>query len=247
MDGLLQLREVSAAYEGLRALEGITLSVAAGEAVAVLGANGAGKSTLLKTISGQLPAAAGEMVFDGTRLNGLAPHQIARLGILSVPEGRKVFPGLTVEENLLTAVAARGGLRPAACGWRLADKPQADLEEIYSWLPWMAERRAQLGWMLSGGEQQMLAIARALMGRPRLLLLDEPSLGLSPAASGAVFDLIARIHRRGVTLLLVEQNAVYALSHAERAVVLERGRIVLAGSSAELREQPLVRKAYLAV
>jgi len=238
MDCLLQLRQVSAAYDGMRALEEVTLEVGSGEAVAVLGANGAGKSTLLKTISGLLPPSSGDVFFAGLRLNGLAPHQIARLGILSVPEGRKIFPGLTVEENLLTAVAARGH--------DTGDYRQ-DLVQLYDWLPWLAERRRQLGWALSGGEQQMLAIARALMGKPKLLLLDEPSLGLSPAASDAVFQFIARIHAGGVALLLVEQNAVYALTGTERAVVLERGRVVLAGPSAELREQPSVRKAYLAV
>jgi len=238
MGCLLQLRQVSAAYDGMRALEEVTLEVGDGEAVAVLGANGAGKSTLLKTISGLLPPSSGDVLFADLRLNGLAPHQIARLGILSVPEGRKIFPGLTVEENLLTAVAARG---------HDAGDYRQDLEQLYGWLPWLAERRRQLGWALSGGEQQMLAIARALMGKPKLLLLDEPSLGLSPAASDAVFQFIARIHAGGVALLLVEQNAVYALTGTERAVVLERGRVVLAGPSAELREQPSVRKAYLAV
>ena len=258
MSFLLELRDVSAAYDGLRALEQVSFTVAQGEAVAVLGANGAGKSTLLKVVSGLLVPSEGEVLLKGQRLNGKPPHEIARLGVLSVPEGRKIFPGLTVEENLLTAVAARrwrralprAGFRRRPDGQECAS-PQGgyrrDLEEIYGWLPWMGERRRQLGWALSGGEQQMLAIARALMGKPRLLLLDEPSLGLSPAASAAVFEFIGRIHRQGVALLLVEQNAAYALASTARALVLERGRIVLSGPSAELREQPLVRKAYLAV
>jgi branched-chain amino acid transport system ATP-binding protein len=245
MGCLLQLWEVSAAYDGMRALEEVTLEVRGSEAVAVLGANGAGKSTLLKTISGLLRPSSGQVFFDQILVNGLAPYAIARMGILSVPEGRKIFPGLTVEENLLTAVAAREYFRERTRAVRASY--QQDLEQIYGWLPWMRERRRQLGWALSGGEQQMLAIARALMGRPELLLLDEPSLGLSPAASDAVFRFIARIHAGGVALLLVEQNAVYALAGTDRAVVLERGRVVLAGPSAELREQPSVRKAYLAV
>lgn len=235
---LLELKDVSAAYDGLRALDGVSLCVEAGEAVALLGANGAGKSTLLKVISGVLAPSAGDIRLDGARLNGWPSHRIACLGVLSVPEGRKIFPGLTVEENLLTAVGARAAN---------AGDYRAEIEEIYGSLPWMAQRRKQLGWGLSGGEQQMLSIARALVGKPRLLLLDEPSLGLSPAASNAVFEFIARIHQRGVALLLVEQNAAYALSGTSRALVLERGCIVLSGASSELREHPLVRKAYLAV
>ncbi len=235
---MLKLESICASYDGLRALEGVSLEVGEGEAVAVLGANGAGKSTLLKVVSGLLEAEAGEVTFQGRRLKGMPPHEIARAGILSVPEGRHIFPGLTLEENLLAAASgrSRSGARP-------------DLERVYAWLPWMArpERRRQLGWALSGGEQQMLAIARALMGRPRLLLLDEPSLGLSPAACTAVYELMARIHQEGVALLLVEQNAAYALDFAARAVVLERGRITLEGRSEKLRDDPLVRKAYLAV
>ncbi len=233
---MLRLENISASYDGLRALDGVSLELSEGEALAVLGANGAGKSTLLKVVSGLLPAEAGEVRFHGERLNGLAPHEIARRGVLSVPEGRRIFPGLTLEENLLTAALGRSRAQALA-----------DVEQIYAWLPWMKERRRQLGWALSGGEQQMLAIARALVGRPRLLLLDEPSLGLAPAACRAVYDLMARVHKQGVALLLVEQNAAYALDFASRAVVLELGRIALAGPSAQLRDDPMVRKAYLAV
>ncbi len=233
---MLRLENISVAYQDLPVLEGVSLSVAAGETVAVLGANGAGKSSLLKVICGLLPATAGGIFLGERQLNGLAPHQIARAGILSVPEGRRIFPGLTLEENLLTAVFDRP-----------AKDARRDLDQVYEWIPWMAERRAQLGWSLSGGQQQMLAMCRAWMGRPRLLLLDEPSLGLSPAACAAAYELMDRIRAQGVALLLVEQNAAQALSFAERAVVLERGRVVLAGLSAELRDNPMVRKAYLAV
>ncbi len=238
MSSLLELRDVSVAYDGLRAVEQVSFSVGEGEAVALLGANGAGKSTLLKTISGLLRPSSGEIEFAGRKVNGLAAHQIARLGIMSVPEGRRIFPGLTVKENLLTGLAARP---------RTAGHHRDSLEEILGWLPWLRDRRGQLGWALSGGEQQMVAIARALLGKPRLLLLDEPSLGLSPAASANAFEFISQIHSRGVALLLVEQNAAYALSCTTRALVLEQGRVVLQGASDELRSHALVRKAYLAV
>lgn len=237
---MLRLKEVSAAYDGIHALQSVSLEIEPGEAVAVLGANGAGKSTLLKVVSGLMPASTGEIEWEGARLNGRPAHQVARAGILSVPEGRRIFPGLTLHENLLTAVFSR----PRA-------ERDADLAQVYGWLPWMQERRAQLGWSLSGGQQQMLAIARAVMGRPRLLLLDEPSLGLSPAACGQVFELMASLlssfRDRGMAMLLVEQNAAQALDFASRAIVLELGRVVLAGPSRELRDDPQVRKAYLAV
>ena len=233
---MLRLSNISAAYQGIRALAGVSLEVGPGEVVAVLGANGAGKSTLLKVVSGLMQPSAGETLWEGARLNGLSPHQIARSGILSVPEGRRIFPGLTLNENLLTTVFDRASAQT-----------EADLAQVYAWLPWMQERRAQLGWSLSGGQQQMLAIARAVMGRPRLLLLDEPSLGLSPAACAQVFELMALIRERGMAMLLVEQNAAQALEFASRAVVLELGRVALAGLSRELRDDPQVRKAYLAV
>ncbi len=238
MQTLLELRDVSVAYDGLRAVEHASFSVGEGEAVALLGANGAGKSTLLKTVAGLLRPSAGEIRFAGQPIHTLAPHHVARLGVMSVPEGRRIFPGLTVEENLLTGLAAR----PRGSGHH-----RDSLEEIFGWLPWLRDRRRQLGWALSGGEQQMVAIARALLGKPRLLLLDEPSLGLSPAASANTFEFISQIHARGVALLLVEQNAAYALACATRALVLEQGRVVLEGASEELRSHPLVRKAYLAV
>jgi branched-chain amino acid transport system ATP-binding protein len=233
---MLQLDNIFAAYDGIRALNGVSLQVSERESVAVLGANGAGKSTLLKIISGLTAATAGHLSWEGASLSGWPPHRIARAGILSVPEGRRIFPGLTVEENLVTAVFARPRAETAA-----------DLEQIFSWLPWLRERRKQLGWSLSGGQQQMLAIARALMGRPRLLLLDEPSLGLSPAACTQVFDLMSKIRERGVAMLLVEQNAAQALDFATRAVVLELGRVVLEGPAEGLKNDPLMRKAYLAV
>jgi branched-chain amino acid transport system ATP-binding protein len=237
---MLQIRQVSAAYQGICALDGVSLDVGPGEAVAVLGANGAGKSTLLKVISGLMPPSAGEILWEGARLDGLPAHQIARSGILSVPEGRRIFPGLTLHENLLTTVFNRA-----------AAETESDLAQVYAWLPWMQERRTQLGWSLSGGQQQMLAIARAVMGRPRLLLLDEPSLGLSPAACAQVFELMANLmakfRERGMAMLVVEQNAALALEFASRAVVLELGSVALAGPSRELQNDPQVRKAYLAV
>jgi branched-chain amino acid transport system ATP-binding protein len=233
---MLKLENISASYDGIRALNGVSLEVGPRESVAVLGANGAGKSTLLKVISGLTPAASGNLLWETRSLNGWPADRIARAGILSVPEGRRIFPGLTVEENLVTAVFARPRTELAA-----------DLEQVYSWLPWMTDRRKQLGWSLSGGQQQMLAIARALMGRPRLLLLDEPSLGLSPAACMQVFELMSRIRERGVAMLLVEQNAAQALEFAGRAVVLELGCVVLQGDAAQLKNDPLVRRAYLAV
>jgi branched-chain amino acid transport system ATP-binding protein len=233
---MLRIDNISASYDGIRALNGVSLEVGPRESVAVLGANGAGKSTLLRVISGLTPAAGGEILWETRSLAGWPAHRIARAGILSVPEGRRIFPGLTVEENLVTAVFARPRAELAA-----------DLEQVYGWLPWMSERRKQLGWSLSGGQQQMLAIARALMGRPRLLLLDEPSLGLSPVACLQVFELMSRIRERGVAMLLVEQNAAQALEFAARAVVLELGRVVLEGPAAQLKNDPLVRKAYLAV
>ncbi len=233
---MLRANGICAAYDGIHALREVTLQVAPREAVAVLGANGAGKSTLLKVISGLVPAASGEVHFEDKSLCGWPADRIARAGILSVPEGRRIFPGLTVEENLLTGVFSR----PRA-------ERDADLEQVYAWLPWMTERRTQLGWSLSGGQQQMLAIARALMARPRLLLLDEPSLGLSPTACTQVFDLMARIRERGVAMLVVEQNAAQALDFSSRAVVLELGRVVLEGTAAQLKNDPQVRKAYLAV
>ena len=233
---MLNVKNISASYDGIHALNDVSLEVGPRESVAVLGANGAGKSTLLKVISGLTPPASGELLWDQRSLNGWPADRIARAGILSVPEGRRIFPGLTLEENLVTAVFARPRAELAA-----------DLEQIYAWLPWMSDRRKQLGWSLSGGQQQMLAIARALMGRPRLLLLDEPSLGLSPVACTQVFELMSRIRERGMAMLLVEQNAAQALEFAARAVVLELGRVVLQGPAAQLKNDPLVRKAYLAV
>jgi branched-chain amino acid transport system ATP-binding protein len=233
---MLTVNGVSAAYSGIHALQNVSLEVQDGEALAVLGANGAGKSTLLKVIAGAIPNLSGDITWEDRSLGGWPAHRVARAGILSVPEGRKIFPGLTVEENLRCAVFGR-----SRAEWL------ADLQQIYAWLPWIRERHAQLGWSLSGGQQQMLAIARALMGRPRLLLLDEPSLGLSPVACTQVFELMARIRERGVAMLLVEQNAAQALEFASRAVVLELGRVVLTGTSEQLRDDPLVRKAYLAV
>jgi len=232
---LLAVQDLVTAYGSVEALHGISFHVDDGEIVALLGANGAGKTTTLRTISGLLRPRAGEVRFAGERIDTRPAHEIVRLGLTHVPEGRWIFTLLTVEENLrLGAYAERRVSREA-------------LDRVFTQFPRLAERRGQLAGTLSGGEQQMLAMARALMTKPRLLLLDEPSMGLAPVLVRAIFQTIAEINRQGTTVLLVEQNANAALRLARRAYVLETGRIALEGLGAELARNEAVRRAYLGV
>jgi branched-chain amino acid transport system ATP-binding protein len=232
---LLHLQGLVAGYGPVRALDDVSLEVGAGETVAIVGANGAGKTSLLMAISGLVPLRSGQIRYQGRPLAGVSPHEIARAGIGHVPEGRRIFPYLTVRENLeLGAVARRerAGLRE-------------DIAAACDLFPVLASRMRQLGGTLSGGEQQMLAIARALVGRPRLVLLDEPSLGLAPLMVEKVFAAIASLGARGIAVVLVEQNARASLRLATRAHVLEHGRIVLSGAGDVLAADPRVRAAYL--
>jgi branched-chain amino acid transport system ATP-binding protein len=233
---LLVLENVHTYYGNVHALKGINLTVEEGEIVTLIGANGAGKTTTLRTISGLIKPREGRIIFDGQELNKIPAHKIVYMGISHAPEGRKIFPTLTVEENLLLGAYSLGNDRKAI---------EANKERVFALFPRLAERRKQLAGTLSGGEQQMLAIGRALMSKPRLLLLDEPSLGLAPMLVRAIFETIKEINRQGVTILLVEQNARAALKLAQRAYVLETGRIVLSGPSHELLQDERVRKAYL--
>ena len=234
---LLKLEEVVVAYGNIQALKGLSLQVEEGEIVALLGANGAGKSTTLRTISGLMPPLSGTLSFAGRRLGGLSPGAIVKLGIAHVPEGRRVFPGLTVRENIILG----GSNRPRAPRAEL----EADAERMFAIFPEIKPFENALGWTLSGGQQQMVAIARGLMSHPRLLLLDEPSLGLAPIIVQQVYKVIADIRRQGTTVLLVEQNANMALSVADRGYVLETGRQVIAGKPEALWNNEDVRAAYL--
>jgi branched-chain amino acid transport system ATP-binding protein len=225
-------------YGPVRALAGISLTVEKGEIVAVLGANGAGKSTLLRTVSGLVKPRTGDIHFEGTSLVGMASDRIARLGIAHVPEGRRVFPGLRVDENLMVGAVTRSGRVTQ-------DSVQQDLVRVYQLFPVLSSRSSQHGWSLSGGEAQMLAIGRALMARPRLLMLDEPSLGLAPLVVHDVLGAVHRIREEGNTVLLVEQNARAALRIADRAYVFGNGRILFEGSARELRRSERMRSAYL--
>ena len=233
---MLKVEQIGVAYGAIDALHGISLEVGQGEVVALLGANGAGKTTLLRTISGLIRPKSGGIRFEGEPLGNSSAETRVKRGISHVPEGRRIFPGLTVRENLdvATTVWRRRGMSAAA-----------DLDNVYALFPRLKERASQLGWSLSGGEQQMLAIGRALMARPKMLLLDEPSLGLAPRLSEEVYRRIADINAKGVTVLLVEQNTVLALEVAKRAYVIENGHIVLDGPARELANHPRVREAYL--
>ncbi len=233
---MLVLDRVSVGYGRVEALHGISLEVRRGEIVALIGANGAGKSTTLRAISGVLRPTSGRIQFEGKSIAGLAPEKVAAAGIAHVPEGRRVFPGFTVGENL-----EFGGL---ALG-RPAKQIREDVESILEMFPRLKERYRQYAWSLSGGEQQMLVIGRGLVARPQLLMLDEPSLGLAPTLVDQVFDVIEEIRARGTTLLLVEQNASMALAVADRGYVLELGRIVLEGSVEELVNSELIKHSYL--
>ena len=232
---LLELKDVHARYGPIRALHGVALTVDEGEVVAILGANGAGKTTTLRSISG-VARTSGEITFAGRRIVRRAPEAIARLGISHVPEGRGLFSELTVWENL----------RMGAVGRRLRANLGAETKRIFGYFPWMERRRDQHAATLSGGEQQMLALARALVSRPRLLMLDEPSLGLAPTVVAELFGIVRRLNEeQGLTVLVVEQNATVALDVASRAYVLEVGRVAVAGSSDELQRHEGVRKSYL--
>ena len=232
---LLRLEDLHASYGPVAALRGLDLVVAPGELVCLIGANGAGKTSTLRAISGLLPPARGRIVFDGREIQGDIPAAILKAGIAHCPEGRRVFPYLTVEENLAMGAYVRRDRIAIA----------ADVDEVCRHFPILAERRRQMAGTLSGGEQQMLAIARALMARPRLILFDEPSLGLAPTVVETTFAIIADIRRRGTTVLMVEQNAYAALRMADRAYVMETGRIVLEGAARDLLDDDHVRRAYL--
>ena len=233
---MLRCEGLSVAYGAVQALSGVSLNVARGECVALLGANGAGKTTLLRTISGLVKPQAGSVSLDGAELGRIVPEQRVRMGLAHAPERRRIFPGLSVLENLEVATA----------GWRgFRESIAADLDRVFALFPRLKERRAQLGWSLSGGEQQMLAIGRALMSRPTVMLLDEPSLGLAPLLSEEVYAQLANINSLDLTMLIVEQNTVLALSVASRAYVLEHGHVVLEGAAADLLDHPRVREAYL--
>jgi branched-chain amino acid transport system ATP-binding protein len=232
---LLVLDGISVGYGPVEVLHEVSLRVAEGELVCLLGANGAGKSTTVRTISGLLRPTSGAITFLGERLDGLPAHAVLKRGIAQCPEGRRIFPEMTVQENLEMGAYVRG---------REGAGPD-DLERVFRHFPRLKERARQLGGTLSGGEQQMLAIARALMSSPRLLLLDEPSLGLAPTMVETVFRVIAEIRRQGVTVLMVEQNAALALRMADRAYVMENGRIALEGAARDLLDNADVRRAYL--
>jgi branched-chain amino acid transport system ATP-binding protein len=232
---LLHVEGVRAGYGDVEVLRGVTLDVAAGEVVALVGANGMGKTTLLRAVSGLVHPTAGAIRLDGTRIDGLAPDAIVARGLLQVPEGRKIFPSLTVGENL-----DLGAYVPVARARRGERR-----ERVFALFPILAERQRQLAGTLSGGEQQMLAIGRGLMGGPRLLALDEPSLGLAPLIVDRIFDVIRAIHAEGVTVLLVEQNVHRSLAIADRAFVLEHGSVALTGAGRDLLARDDVRRTYL--
>jgi branched-chain amino acid transport system ATP-binding protein len=232
---VLELREVEVSYGNIRALKGISLTVADGELVTLIGANGAGKSTTLKTISGLLRPRAGTLLYRDQPLDRLPPHQIVALGISHCPEGRHLFGRLTVSENLRLGAVQRQDFEDV----------RRDIEHVFKLFPVLKDRSAQLAGTLSGGEQQMLAIGRALMNRPQLLLLDEPSLGLAPILVRLIFDTIRQLKREGTTILLVEQNARLALDIADRAYVMETGRVILQGLAPELKQNPQVEHTYL--
>jgi branched-chain amino acid transport system ATP-binding protein len=231
---MLELSEIHTYYGNIEALKGVTLTVEEGECVTLIGSNGAGKSTTLRSVSGLTPAREGQVTFEGMDITRTAPQDIVRLGISQSPEGRKCFPRMTVRENLDMGAYLR------------RDKDVGeDLDRVFELFPRLQERERQKAGTMSGGEQQMLAIGRALMARPRLLLLDEPSMGISPILTERIYDTIAEINRQGTTILLVEQNANFALGVSQRGYVLETGKVVLSNESAALKEDPEVQKAYL--
>jgi branched-chain amino acid transport system ATP-binding protein len=230
---LLEVDDIEVRYGAIRALKGVSFHVDEGEVVALLGANGAGKTTTQKTVSGMMRPVSGEIRFDGERIDGLAAHDLIQLGICHVPEGRRVFPRMSVAENLEMGA------------FRFKRPDQVLLDRCFDLFPVLRERRNQSAGTLSGGEQQMLAIARALMGKPHLLLLDEPSMGLAPLIVQQIFDIVREINSSGVTVLIVEQNASKALALANRGYVLETGEVVLSGTGEELLADDRIRAAYL--
>lgn len=234
-DALLALKGVTAGYADVQVLWGVTFSVREGEIATLVGANGAGKSTTLKVISGVVRATRGQIVFAGERIDRLAPHEIAARGIAHVPEGRRLFPLMSVRENLELGAVSKEARRLRA----------STFERIFALFPVLKEREGQMAGTLSGGEQQMVAIARGMMARPRLLIFDEPSLGLAPIVVRDMFEIIQTINREGITVLLVEQNVHQSLKLANRGYVLENGRVVLEGSGSELLNDERVREAYL--
>ncbi|GAB3664712.1 ABC transporter ATP-binding protein [Actinocorallia lasiicapitis] len=231
---LLEIQDARVHYGKVEALKGISLEVNEGEIVTLIGANGAGKSTTLKTISGVRRMTSGKVLFEGEDISGMPGHKRVLVGIGQSPEGRGVYPGMTVEDNLLMGAYSRKG-----------KNFDQDMAEVYELFPRLAERKSQFGGTMSGGEQQMVAIGRALMAKPKVLLLDEPSMGLAPKLVQQIFAIIEEINRRGTTVLLVEQNAQQALKLAHRAYVLETGKIVKSAPAAELLDDPAVRAAYL--
>ena len=233
---LLDIKDLKVSYGKIEAIKGITLNVSQGEIVTLVGANGAGKTTLLKTISGILKPSAGVINFEGKDIQSIAPHNRVLAGLCQAPEGRGIFPGMTVLENLEMGKYSRPE-------WK--KELQEDLDRVYTLFPRLKERQGQAGGTLSGGEQQMLSIGRALMSRPRLLLLDEPSMGLAPMFIQQIFKIIREIQTQGVSILLVEQNAAQALSCANRAYIMETGNIVKEGSGKELLNDEAIKKAYL--
>ena len=232
---MLKVENINVYYGAIHALKGISVEVKEGEIVTLIGANGAGKSTILRTISGLLRTKTGNVLFEGNSVAAMAPEEIVKKGISQVPEGRRIFANMSVEENLELGAYIR------------SDKPgiRKDIDKVFERFPRLGERRKQIAGTLSGGEQQMLAIGRGLMSQPRLLLLDEPSMGLAPLLVKEIFSIIKEINASGTTILLVEQNANMALSIAHQAYVLETGRITLSGSAKELMESEEVHKAYL--
>jgi branched-chain amino acid transport system ATP-binding protein len=232
---MLSISELNVSYNGIHALKGVSLEVTEGKIVSLVGANGAGKSTLLRTISGLVPASSGTIKFLGKEIGRLPAHRIAREGIAMVPEGRKVFAELSIYENLLMGAFAR----------RDSANVKKDIDWVYGIFPRLRERSSQTAVTLSGGEQQMLALGRALMSRPKLILLDEPSLGLAPLLIKEVFRVISQINREGTTILLIEQNAMAALNIADYGYVLETGTIVLEGTGKDLLNDSRVKEAYL--
>ncbi len=237
MAALLEVRDLEVFYGRIQAIKGISFEVNEGEIVTLIGANGAGKTTTMKTMSGVRPVAAGSIKFDGADVTKAPSHKRVGMGIGQSPEGRGIFPGMSVRENLDMGMYLRSDRKSPAAA--------ADLERVLTLFPRLRERIDQAGGSMSGGEQQMLAIARALMGRPRLLLLDEPSMGLAPMLINQIFRIIKEINEQGTTVLLVEQNAAKALSIAHRAYVLETGKIVKSGKGSDLLTDPSVREAYL--